>query len=257
MNILIGVKNRDDEVIAHRECNEDGYLVVNHNYELGDYIEIISSVKTGFLEINLDDTLGRQIVYVTDGMIRFTIPFEQDRVCYSPRAFMGNKHLITARIIVDEEVNIHNLAHNVYDQKRSIGTYPHASATVETRGEASFEARNAIDGLTANDYHGEWPYSLWGINRDLDAKWKVDFGRDIEISKIVLFERADFPHDNWWKNITIRFSDDTIIQCDLLKTDKGQEINIDSKLSSFIQLESLIQSDEPSPFPALTQVEVY
>lgn len=29
-----------------------------------------------------------------------------------------------------------------------------------------FTAKNAIDGMKANHYHGEWPYTSWGIARD-------------------------------------------------------------------------------------------
>lgn len=43
-----------------------------------------------------------------------------------------------------------NLAKNVMDQHGETNCYPHASANVETRGEAVFAARNAIDGV-----HGE------------------------------------------------------------------------------------------------------
>ena len=42
-------------------------------------------------------------------------------------------------------------------------------ANVETRGEAVFAARNAIDGIYENDAHGIWPYQSWGINRDPNA----------------------------------------------------------------------------------------
>lgn len=53
---------------------------------------------------------------------------------------------------------------NPYDSHETKGIYPHAQANVETRGEAVFAARNAIDGVFANWSHGEWPYQSWGIN---------------------------------------------------------------------------------------------
>lgn len=37
-------------------------------------------------------------------------------------------------------------------------------------------ARNVIDGLCANRFHGIWPYQSWGINRQEDAVLTVDFG---------------------------------------------------------------------------------
>ncbi len=44
----------------------------------------------------------------------------------------------------------------------------------------------------------------------LEEKWraiKIDFGREVEIDRIILYTRADFPHDSWWEQATIRYSD--------------------------------------------------
>ena len=86
-----------------------------------------------------------------------------------------------------------NLAFNCYDTHRDLGLYPHASANVETRGEAVFAARNAIDGVWENASHGEWPYQSWGINRDPNAALTVDFGREVLLDELRITERADFP----------------------------------------------------------------
>lgn len=83
------------------------------------------------------------------------------------------------------------------------GPYPHASANVETRGEMVFAAKNAIDGLKANSFHGEWPYTSWGVNRDPEAAWRLDFGRTVELDEAVFYLRADFPHDAWWKSAAL------------------------------------------------------
>ena len=103
------------------------------------------------------------------------------------------------------------------DQHGETNCYPHASANVETRGEAVFAARNAIDGVTVNDAHGEWPYESWGINRREDANMRLEFGRKVAVSRIRLYTRADFPHDNWWKQVTIRFSDGSEVVAELEK----------------------------------------
>ena len=70
-----------------------------------------------------------------------------------------------------------------------------------------FAAVNAIDGVTANESHGMWPFESWGINRQDDATIRIDFGREVEIDRIILYTRADFPHDNWWEQATICYSD--------------------------------------------------
>lgn len=33
------------------------------------------------------------------------------------------------------------------------------------------------------------------------------FRTEVEIDRIILYIRADFPHDNWWKKVTVTFSD--------------------------------------------------
>lgn len=64
---------------------------------------------------------------------------------------------------------------------------------METRGEAVFAARNAIDGIFENSAHGEYPYQSWGINRDPNAALTLDFGREVLLDELRITERADFP----------------------------------------------------------------
>ena len=205
----------------------------------------------------MDDALGKAFVYVT-GTVRYLIPFGEKKVCYSPKVFVGNRHLLTARFATEEEISAYkNLALNVIDQHGETNCYPHAWANVETRGESVFAARNAIDGVTQNHSHGEWPYESWGINMQDDAMMTVEFGRLIEADKIVLYTRADFPHDNWWKQVTLSFSDGSSIKWNLEKSDKPHIITFDKKRISWVRLHDLIKAEDPSPFPALSQIEVY
>jgi hypothetical protein len=172
--------------------------------------------------------------------------------------FSGSLHLLWARAATMDEINEYkNLALNVMDQHEADGSYPHASANVETRGEAVFAARNAIDGVRENHSHGNWPYQSWGINRQDDARMRLDFGRKVLIDKIVLYTRSDFPHDNWWKQVTLQFSDGSEFKWDLQKSDRAHLIKIKKREVTWLELCDLIKSDDPSPFPALTQLEVY
>lgn len=110
----------------------------------------------------------------------------------------GELHLLTLKKCPDYLTkNYRNLALNVWDQHGLTTCYPHATANVETRGEAVFAAQNAIDGVTVNKSHGEWPYASWGINMQDDAQITIDFGRTVVIDRLVMYTRADFPHDNW------------------------------------------------------------
>lgn len=146
---------------------------------------------------------------------------------------------------------------NVYDQHGETNCYPHATANVETRGESVFATHNAIDGVCENRSHGEWPYESWGINRQKDAQMSVDFGHEVETDKIVLYTRADFPHDSWWKQVTLSFSDGTSITWDLEKSSLPHVLEFEKKRITWVRLGNLIKADDPSPFPALSQIEVY
>lgn len=109
----------------------------------------------------------------------------------------------------------------------------------------------------ASDGHGEWPWSSWGINRDPDAELSLDFGRTVIIDRIVLYTRADFPHDAWWTEGRFSFSDGSELVMPLEKKDGPQEITFPAKRVSSLKLSKLIKADDPSPFPALIQIEVY
>ncbi len=168
------------------------------------------------------------------------------------------RHVLNVRKAYDfEPRQYRNLAINTFDFHGNTACYPHASANVETRGEAVFAALNAIDGCTVSHSHGEWPFQSWGINQNPDAVFKLEFGRNITTDKIILYTRADYPHDNWWKNITINFSDGSSINSDLIKTGDAQIIAFEKRKIQWLTLSRLIKSDEQSPFPALTQIEVY
>ena len=239
---------------AENEVN----LVYTSEYQEGDKIVLEASDENRFLVLQVDDALGSALVYMKGNSIWYTIPFGEKRICYSPKAFSGNRHLISVRAATEAEVKTYrNLALNVMDQQVNEFCFPHGHANVETRDESVFAARNVMDGVKENRSHGEWPYQSWGINQRADAEITIEFGRPVTIDKVVLYLRADFPHDNWWKHATLRFSDDETMVCDLVKTGRGQEIMFEPRTVEWVRLEQLIKSDEPSPFPALTQFEVY
>lgn len=233
-------------------------LVFRGEYAPGDCIEVESSEKNIHLRLQLDDALGAEFVYMTD-KIRYMVPFAEKRVNLSPKAFWGADHYLYVRELVEEEIyQYRNLAKNICDQREAENLFPHATANVETRGEAIFFACNAIDGVCENRSHGFWPYQSWGINRREDAEITVDFGRLIEADRIVMFTRADFPHDNWWTQVTVSFSDGSRIDWKLQdRCSFAQELTFETKKIRWVRLSHLLKADDPSPFPALSQLEVY
>lgn len=256
--LSLKIINENGNILAESKSSDEVVLVYKDEYKLGDKVVLTSSEKDIFLVVQVDDALGLAFVYITKNEIVYTIPFDEKKISYSPKTFRGNIHLLTARIATKEEIaSYKNLALNVMDQHGDTGCYPHTTANVETRGESVFAARNAIDGVKANASHGAWPYQSWGINMQDDAEMTLEFGRMVEIDKIVLYTRADFPHDNWWREVTFTFSDGTSLTWELEKSDKPHVLEIKKKKIEWLKFGNLIKADDPSPFPALTQLEVY
>lgn len=257
MELCLKVYDKEGKMVAVCHGQDEVSLMCSREYQEGDCFGLEVSEKNSYVWLQLDDALGKSLVYVT-GNVYYRIPFGEKRVNMSPKVFSGHKHLLYARAARDYEIHAYrNLALNVCDQHGDVNCYPHASANVETRGESVFAAKNAIDGVVINDSHGEWPYASWGINQQDDAKMRVDFGRTVETDRIVLYTRSDFPHDNWWTEGTFTFSDGSTLVFPMEKSYGPHEVTFEKKQISWVEIGELKKAPGPSPFPALTQIEVY
>ncbi len=251
------VVNQQGEEIVSEEGKEEVNLVCRHVYEPGDQIILETEEKQAFVWFQLDDALGESMIYLTGNAV-FTVPFEEKRNNISPKAFYGEVHLLKVRRARGFEYEQYrNLAFSVVDHHANTAYFPHAVANVETRGESVFAAQNAIDGNTSSNSHGDWPYESWGINRQDDATLRILFGRKVKIDRVILYLRTDFPHDNWWESAKLRFSDGSVETVKLEKRAGGQEFLLEEKTVEWVQLEQMQKADDPSPFPALTQIKIY
>lgn len=258
MILSLKVIDKFDNTICVGSGEDFVDLVCMHAYQEGDRIELTASEKDCYLKWQVDDALGAAFVYITEKTVSYAIPFGEKRVSCSPKVFSGDRHYIYAEAARQDEIAAYrNLALNPADQHGDVPCYPHATANVETRGESVFAAKNAIDGVRANLSHGQWPYQSWGINRQDDAVIRVDFGRKVKTGRVVLYIRADFPHDNWWTRVTLSFSDGSSLEFSLEKSARGQVLIFPEREITWVELGSLIKADDPSPFPALSQIEVY
>ncbi len=254
---IVKEEGAGQRVLAERQSEYEVGLVYSEAYAEGDKI-LFTCSENGYYVIQLDDAIGSSFVYMNGSCMEFPVPFGEKKVCYSPKSFSGEKHLLYARCAEQGEIKAYqNLCLNRYDVHENRTCYPHASANVETRGESVFAAKNAINGNRENHSHGEWPYESWGINRDENAAMKVEFGRIVEADCIRMYTRSDFPHDNWWQQVTLQFSDHSEIVWDLNQSDQAHIITFPSKRIEWVRLCRLIKADDPSPFPALSQLEVY
>lgn len=205
-------------------------------------------------------------MYLTGGRVEYPVPFEKgnpfkmDKFSYCLGSFVGERHYITIRLAREQEnKNYRNLAKNVMDWHGNKGCYPHVHANVETQGAIAplFAAHNVIDGISANTSHWPWPFQSWGIDRRDDAEITLEFGRPIDMEELRLCIRADFPHDSWWVQLKVSFSDGTNAKLKLEKCVKPQVFMIQKKAITWLRLSEFVKADDPSPFPALRQIEVY
>ena len=258
-SLKITVLSSQNEVRGTASGENELLLVWEGEYQPGDKIRFETDEVPGFYVVRVDGAMDEAYVYMTRERVDYTIPFAEKKVSYNPVSFTGPAHYITIRRAgAEENRNYRNLAKNVMDQQDAQGCYPHASANVETRGESVFAARNAIDGCYANDCHGAWPYQSWGINRDPEAALRLDFGRPVRLDRLVFTLRADFPHDSWWNRCTVRFSDGSRLEPEFAKTGERQVFELEARTVEWLVVEKLIKDpDDPSPFPALTQLEAW
>ena len=243
---------------AVSEGSEPG-LFYRDRYEEGDFILLSGLVPGKAYRVRLDACLDEVLLYAKKDSFRYEIPFGEAASTYPPMAFTKGSGLLYLREASPEEDGAYrNLALNPYDQHGETGIFPHAHANVETRGEAVFAAKNAIDGVKLCQGHGRWPYQSWGINRRADAEWHLEFGRPVDLRELVLYTRAECPHDNWWVKAELSFSDGSSLSLDLEKrSGEGQHFPVDKKGIRSLCLRELIPADDPSPFPALTELEAY
>ena len=250
---ILRVLDASGAVLAQGE----GVLCYEPAYNPGDVLELCVP-QPGDYVLCLDDAMGEELVYCRETTFRLAIPFEEARISYSPRAFAGEMHYLSARAATAiEREAVRNLARNRYDHHDNTGCFPHAKANVETRGESVFAARNAIDGVIYPSCHGRYPFESWGINRDPNACWELDFGRPVRAETLILTTRADFPHAAWWTQarLTLSTGEERILP--LSKTAEGQLFDLNGVVITGLKLDQLIKANDPSPFPALTQVEVF
>ena len=209
-------------------------LTVSRAYKSGDKIVVTLPEGQHYLAFSLGkDIMAETILYLPAS--KFVYNVQTSTMSY-PSALTSGSCTITARIPTAEELKeTRNLACNPADLESNKKAYPHATTsnvhnkTNET-DRLHFEARNAIDGFTQNNGHGGFPVQSWGPGSNMSTTdtLKIEFGRNVSLSKLVIFLRADFPHDTYWESCTVKFSDGSTMDLNFKKTADGQQFAFNS-----------------------------
>ena len=135
------------------------------------------------------------------------------------------------------------------------GTYPRATSNSEYGYQVEFAAKNVIDGNKNNRGHGP-AFPSWGPNLRTDLWLDINFGTEVEIDKVVIWVRADFPHDDVWKTATLRFSDGTVEKIELKETAEPQTFEFAKRRVTSVRLTDL-EASFPLKWCGITEMEVW
>jgi hypothetical protein len=239
-------------------------LDVEREYQPGDRIVFSGPQR---MAVRLDEHMPECLVYFASypGNMTYEIPYgtgeQQTGSAYAPESFAGKSHRVTVRALTEKELKgYRNLALNPCDVRGTEQTppqiFPHATTNSASRNAFDFESRNAIDGVTQNGHHGVWPYQSWGPQLRTDLWWTLDFGRTVELDKVRLMVRADFPHDSYWKSADVEFSDGSHVSLKIGPSAEFQDFSFKKRRVSWLRITNLVSAD-PAKWCSFIEVEAW
>jgi hypothetical protein len=147
-----------------------------------------------------------------------------------------------------------NVAFNP-DAQHEGGPYPRVTASSECRDKPCYRGLNVINGRTENTGHGP-KFPSWGPEREETPWINIDFGGTVETDKIVITLRAQFPHDGYWSDGVLEFSDGEPVPVQFKKTAEAQVITFPRRKTKYVKLRDLKWAQE-NTWCALTEFEVW
>jgi len=220
------------------------------------------------MAVRVDNSISDCLIFAphaSTGDLSYEIPYGKEEKetgsAYAPESFAGQSHRISIRALSKQEISgYRNLAVNPCDLARSddaaVQFFPHASSNSVSRSLYDFEARNAIDGRVQNGHHGVWPFQSWGPQLRTDIWWKLDFGRPVELNKIRLMVRADFPHDSYWRSAEVEFSDGSSVPLELSPSPDFQDFSFTKRRVSWLRIAKVVPAD-PAKWCSFIEVEAW
>jgi hypothetical protein len=267
--VHVQLQDAEGKSIVHGEAEPGkrgtAVLTVARAYQPGDQI-VFGGVQ--WMALRVDETIPECFIFAPGAAsedVSYKIPWGREEKetgsAYAQESFAGSSHRITVRALSKREISgYRNIALNRCDLMRkddaSVQFYPHASSNSVSRSLFDFEARNAIDGRSLNGHHGVWPYQSWGPQLRTDIWWRVDFGRPVRVNKVRVMVRADFPHDSYWKNVDLEFSDGSRVSLRINSSPEFQEFTFSSRRVAWMRIANVVPAD-PEKWCALMEVEAW
>ncbi len=241
-----------------------GKLELDHKYEKGDRIVVTGAEN---MAVKVDEHYAEALLFSPKKTADFLIPLwpvgkYAKRYPHPPKAFGGAKHVITARVATDKEIGAYrNQAVNPMDPRGKSPAYPHASSASEWGEAAVFSAKTAIDGFVeATGDHHSWPRQSWGPylpeGKHPVQELLVDFGRPVEIDKLVIVGRYNVRQGGYWKEATVEFSDGSKVTIKPEYNGDRQEFPIKKRVVTSMKFTKLV-INKPRKYAAFVEVEAW
>jgi hypothetical protein len=214
------------------------------------------------LAVQLDPQASECLIHVPAGHMEWTVPTANSRgdggTMPGDAAGISSSPLrVAIRPAAPAELSAYrNLAANPYDSPATDTVFPHASASSQRGADPLSAAQSAIDTVGPTDGCGGWRGEPSDEKDGPQPWWQVDFGRVVEVDKVVLMVRPDKPGNGCWRRATLVFSDGYRRTIDLQKTDQPQTFTFDARRTSSLRVTDFVLSATPGD-GALSEVEVW
>lgn len=271
-NVLAGIHTPGEITIVfdgantYKDVTGEGLVELyleNTSYRVGDVIEIYLPEGQEYAYVNIQSRMETALCYAPEGMISITLTQAMfDRNPTQLSSYYSN--MITVWLPTAAEMQkIYNLAYSPFASSDS-SAYPTVTTNSEYGSGNEFKAVNAIDGWTANKGHGTYPLHSWGPDRNVADLWlEIDFGRDVQISYLELFIRADFieytntDHDTYITSVTVETAEGDTVFGNLIKTADGQKLVFDEPVTTTsIRLKDFAIADQSKWF-AISELRAF
>ena len=145
--------------------------------------------------------------------------------------------------------SVRNLALNPDAFTCSIRSYPRVVSNSWRRYRPEYSPINAIDGVLDGDKY-------WAAAKRTDLWLKIEFGREVEIEKVVIALKLTSDQKKTWTNAALEFEDGSKIPIELKFTEDPQEFSVPRKRSTFFKLTDLREAF-PLEYNGVREIEVW